>query len=297
MPANANLDRNLLFAVIALQDDLIDQTQFADVCAGWAMQLDRPLPDLLIERKWITDQDRNDVERKLERKVKKNQGDVRATLGAVAEIEVREVLEAIKNPQVRQSIHALPPARGHVLVETLVPPPAQRDSLRYTLTRLHAEGGLGKIWIAHDTDLNRDVALKEIKSATGPNPESWRRFLKEAQITGQLEHPNIVPVYELARRKEDDQPFYTMRFLRGQTFRDAIAEFHRRRAGKPADRLELQRQLLEPFAKICQAIGLRPLARRHPSRSEARERGAGRPRRSDRARLGPGQGRGPARRC
>ena len=78
--------------------------------------------------------------------------------------------------------------------------------------------------------------------------------MKEAQITGQLEHPNIVPVYELARRKEDDQPFYTMRFLRGQTLRDAIAEFHRRRGGKPADRLELQRQLLEPFVKVCQAV-------------------------------------------
>ena len=136
-----------------------------------------------------------------------------------------------------------------------MPPAAQRDTLRYTLTRLHAEGGLGKIWVAHDTDLNRDVALKEIKATTSLSPESWRRFLKEAQITGQLEHPNIVPVYELARRKEDDQPFYTMRFVRGQTLRDAIAEFHRRRAGKPAERLELERQLLEPFIKVCQAVG------------------------------------------
>ncbi len=254
MSSNVDVDRNLLFAVIALQDDLIDRTQFADVCAGWAMRLDRPLADLLIERKWITDRDRSDVERKIERKLKKNQGDVRATLGAAAPIEARDVLGAIKNPQIRHSIHALPPARGHVLVETLVPPPAQRDSLRYTLTRLHAEGGLGKIWIAHDTDLNRDVALKEIKSSTEPNPDSWRRFLKEAQITGQLEHPNIVPVYELARRKEDDQPFYTMRFLRGQNLRLSIAEFHRRRGGKPANRLELQRQLLEPFVKVCQAV-------------------------------------------
>jgi serine/threonine protein kinase/tetratricopeptide (TPR) repeat protein len=255
MPSNINVDRNLLFAVIALQDDLIDQTQFADVCAGWAMRLERPLSDLLMERGWITEADRNDVERKLERKLKKNQGDVRATLGSVADIEVREVLQEIKATQVQQSIHALAPARGHVLVETLVPRASQRDSLRYTLTRLHAEGGLGKIWIAHDTDLNREVALKEIKSSTAPNPEAWRRFLKEAQITGQLEHPNIVPVYELARRKEDDQPFYTMRFLRGQSLRDAIAEFHRRRAGKPANRLELQRQLLEPFVKVCQAVG------------------------------------------
>ncbi len=254
MSLNLNVDRNLLFAVIALQDDLIDQTQFADVCAGWAMRLDRPLADLLIDRKWITDADRSDVERKLKRKLKKNHGDVRATLGAAAPIEAREVLQAIENPQVRHSLHALPPARGHVLVETLVPPPPQRDSLRYTLTRLHAEGGLGKIWIAHDTDLNRDVALKEIKPSTVPDPEAFHRFLKEAQITGQLEHPNIVPVYELARRKGDDQPFYTMRFLRGQTLRSAIAEFHRRRGGKPADRLELQRQLLEPFVKICEAV-------------------------------------------
>ena len=81
MSSPVSIDRNLLFAVIALQDDLIDQTQFADVCAGWAMRLDRPLAELLIERKWITENDRSDVERKLERKLKKNGGDVRATLG------------------------------------------------------------------------------------------------------------------------------------------------------------------------------------------------------------------------
>ncbi len=250
-----NVDRNLLFAVIALQDDLIDQTQFADVCAGWAMRLERPLADLLIERRWITAEDKAEVERKLERKLKKHGGDARVTLGVVADIEARDVLQAIEKPEIRQSLNGLQPARGHVLLATLVPPASQRDTLRYTLTRLHAEGGLGKVWIAHDTDLNRDVALKEIKTAAAASRDSSNRFLKEAQITGQLEHPNIVPVYELARRKEDDQPFYTMRFLRGQNLRDAIAEFHRQRAGKPPDRLELQRQLLEPFVKVCQAVG------------------------------------------
>ena len=90
MPTPVSVDRNLLFAVIALQDDLIDQTQFADVCAGWAMRLDQPLEKLLIERKWITEGDRGEVERKLERKLKKNGGDVRATLGAVAEVGARD---------------------------------------------------------------------------------------------------------------------------------------------------------------------------------------------------------------
>ena len=126
MPPTIDVDRNLLFAVIALQDDLIDQAQFADVCAGWAVRIERPLADLLIERGWITKQDRDDVERKLERKLKKHRGDVRATSGAVAEIEARDVLQTINSPRLLQSVQGLAPARGHVLVETLVPPAAQR---------------------------------------------------------------------------------------------------------------------------------------------------------------------------
>ena len=105
-------------------------------------------------------------------------------------------------------------------------PRQQPELSRYTLTRMHAEGGLGKVWLARDTDLHREVALKEIRPDRATQPDIWRRFLKEAQITGQLEHPNIVPVYELARRKEDDQPFYVMRFVRGQSLRDAIRDFH-----------------------------------------------------------------------
>ncbi len=101
---NVDVDRNLLFAVIALQDDLIDQTQFADVCAGWAVRIERSLSELLIERGWLTKQDREDVERKLERKLKKHRGDVHATLGAVAEIEARDVLQVINDPRLRQSL-------------------------------------------------------------------------------------------------------------------------------------------------------------------------------------------------
>jgi serine/threonine-protein kinase len=121
------------------------------------------------------------------------------------------------------------------------------------LQRLHAEGGLGRVWLAHDSELHRGVALKEIRPDRAADPAVWRRFLKEAQVTGQLEHPNIVPVYELARRKEDDQPFYVMRFVRGRTLLDAIREFHRQRGGKAPDRLALQ-SLLGAFLKVCDAI-------------------------------------------
>ena len=250
--ADVDVDRNLLFGVIALQDDLIDQAQFTDVCAGWAVRMQEPLADLLVERGWITPEDRREVVRKLERKLKKHGSDVRATSGAVAGADARDAIRAVEHPEVRKSLSGLPPAAGHVLVETMVKPTEERT--RYTLTRLHAKGGLGRVWVARDHDLNREVALKEILPDQASHPEMWRRFLKEAQITGQLEHPNIVPVYELARRKEDDQPFYVMRFVRGRTLLDAIADHHRRRGQGPADPFELQK-LLAAFTSVCQAIG------------------------------------------
>jgi hypothetical protein len=56
--AVADIDRSLLFGVIALQDDLIDETQFTEACAVWALRLERALADVLIERRWITADDR-----------------------------------------------------------------------------------------------------------------------------------------------------------------------------------------------------------------------------------------------
>ncbi len=124
---------------------------------------------------------------------------------------------------------------------------------RYRLISVHAQGGLGRVWLARDEALNREVALKEILPDKSQHEEAYRRFVKEAQITGQLEHPNIVPVYELGDQPQDGGPFYSMRFVRGQTLRDAIAEYHQRRLDGKADPLQFRR-LLGAFASVCQAI-------------------------------------------
>jgi serine/threonine protein kinase len=253
--ATSQTDRNLLFAVIALQLDILEQPQFAEACAVWALNMDRPMDELLQERGWITLEDRQEITRNLERKLKKHRGDVHASLAAAADSSVREVLRSIDQSAIQQSLDELPPATGHVLTTLIHDGGSQPPSLRYTLSRIHGEGGLGRVWLAHDTDLNRKVALKEVRLDRSVDVRNLRRFLKEAQVTGQLEHPNIVPVYELARRKDDDQPFYTMRFVEGRTLKQEIADFHTNRAGKPASRLDWQRRLLEPFVKICEAIG------------------------------------------
>jgi eukaryotic-like serine/threonine-protein kinase len=253
--APSKTDRNLLFAVIALQLDILEQEQFAEACAVWALTMERPMDELLLDRGWISPDDRQEITHNLQRKLKKHRGDVHASLAAAADSSVREILRTINEPVVRQSVDELAPATGHVLATLIPDRGSQHTSIRYTLSRVHGEGGLGRVWLAHDTDLNRKVALKEVRIDRTADVRTLRRFLKEAQVTGQLEHPNIVPVYELGRRKEDDHPFYTMRFVEGRTLGQEIAEFHRDRAGKPASRLDWQRRLLEPFLKICEAIG------------------------------------------
>jgi tetratricopeptide (TPR) repeat protein/tRNA A-37 threonylcarbamoyl transferase component Bud32 len=251
--SQVDADRNLLFGVLALQDDLIDPGRFAEACASWALRKDVALAAILVERGWISAAEREEVERRLERKLKKHGGNAHATLAAVAGPEARDAIGRAEDPVVRHSLAEPPPDGGFIQVETLVKTSTTQRS-RYTLTRLHAEGGLGKVWVARDVDLNREVALKEIRPDRANHEEARRRFFKEAQVTGQLEHPNIVPVYELSERPEDGQPFYTMRLVRGRTLRRAVAEYHEARRDGPDDPLALP-GLLRAFVSVCMAVG------------------------------------------
>src|SRR5262249_40637205 len=94
---------------------------------------------------------------------------------------------------------------------------------------------------------------KELRPERAGQPTLWARFLREAQVTGQLEHPGIVPVYEVGRRPDDQAPFYTMRFVRGRTLAEAARAYHERRRRGEAGRLEL-RELLTAFVSLCQAV-------------------------------------------
>jgi serine/threonine protein kinase len=84
---------------------------------------------------------------------------------------------------------------------------------------------LGKFFVARDNELNREIALKEILSRYAHDPAGRQRFIQEAEITGRLEHPGIVPVYGLGQYA-DGRPFYAMKFIRGETLKRAIERFH-----------------------------------------------------------------------
>src|SRR5262249_27387963 len=149
---------------------------------------------LLVERGWITPTDRADVGRLLERKIKKH-GDARASLAVLTDQNVRSSLAAIDDAGVRQTITGI---AGEAPVSVQIPA-VELTRERYTLTRIHATGGIGRVWLAYDTHLGREVALKELRSDKSHHAELASLFLREARITGQLEHPGIVPVYELAQ--------------------------------------------------------------------------------------------------
>src|SRR5579885_4551 len=87
-------------------------------------------------------------------------------------------------------------------------------SERVRVLRLHHRGGLGEVFLAKDDQLNRDVALKRIQERHADDPLSRARFLLEAEITGGLEHPGIVPIHSLGRSAHG-RPYYIMRFIKG----------------------------------------------------------------------------------
>ncbi len=128
------------------------------------------------------------------------------------------------------------------------------ETTRFRVVSLHASGGMGNVFVAEDDQLHRSVALKEIQERFADDRQIRERFLREAEVTGQLEHPGIVPVYAMGHA-DDGRPYYVMRMIRGDSLRHAISALHRvREAGdEHAYRLELRR-LLNRFVTACNTI-------------------------------------------
>jgi eukaryotic-like serine/threonine-protein kinase len=108
-----------------------------------------------------------------------------------------------------------------------------------------ARGGMGAVLKGRDVDLGRDLAVKVLLESHCEKPELVRRFVEEAQIGGQLQHPGVVPVYELGSFV-DRRPFFTMKLVKGRT----LSELIHSRSGYGDD---LPR-FLNIFESICQTL-------------------------------------------
>jgi tetratricopeptide (TPR) repeat protein/serine/threonine protein kinase len=121
------------------------------------------------------------------------------------------------------------------------------DLRHYELLEQLGAGGMGEVYRARDPGLGRDLAIKVMRSAYRGSAEAEARFLREARITGALEHPAVVPVHNVGRLP-DGRLYLTMKLVRGQTL-------DRHLAGAAGQRAEQMPQLLPVFEKACQAVG------------------------------------------
>jgi eukaryotic-like serine/threonine-protein kinase len=252
----AETDQHLLFGLIALQVGLIDQAQLVAAFQAWARDKSRPLADYLGS---LDAEGKAAVAAMAALHIKKHGGDADQSLAALpASSAARAELAGLGDPDLTVTLARLsfgssePHAGGtpRPIVAT-----ATSGGDRFRILRAHAKGGLGAVFVAMDAELHREVALKQILDSHADDAASRHRFLMEAEITGGLEHPGIVPVYSLGTHT-DGRPYYAMRFIRGESLKEATERFHNDETlKKDSGRRSLElRKLLRRFVDVCNAV-------------------------------------------
>jgi hypothetical protein len=239
-------DRNLLFAVLALQADLLDRDHFVHGCTLWAARKDTPIAELLVGQGWLSQAHQAVVEQLVEAKLRKHDGDVQASLTNAAGADARDALATLADADVRDSVAILSgpylPAHesddegnGHA------PERAGQNALHEELGR----GGIGRVLRGRDPHVRREVAVKVLRDEYRDDDNVQRRFVEEAQVGGQLQHPGVVPVYERGRFP-DRRPYFTMKLVKGRTLAALLKE-------RPAPGHDLPR-FLTIFEHVCQTV-------------------------------------------
>jgi len=263
-------ETNLLFGILAVQLRLATAQQLVAAGAVWATAQERELGAILVEQRVLTPKQQLMIHELIGEQVALHGGDaskVYELYGGDAAVAQSFAGSLVVHPSDRsvhyESLQASPAPRAGGMAGTAADQ-ALSDPLmitseqpgHYTLRGEQGRGGMARVLIAYDEHIHREIALKElIPDATAsiqpPEASPMRksaaataRFLREARITGQLEHPGIVPVYELGRHT-DGTVYYTMKLVRGQTLADKL-----KACRGIADRLKL----LPHYLDLCHAI-------------------------------------------
>lgn len=245
-------DRNLLVGVLALRLDFIDREQLIAAVTIWLQEKSRPLGLVLVEQGVLDATRRELLEPLVDEYVRQHGGDPTRCLAALpVSSSIREALSAVADPEMKTTLSLIGPESAW---EPAAIGARTSSSGRFRILRPHAHGGLGEVHVARDEELGREVAVKEILARHAANADLRSRFVLEAEITGNLEHPGIVPVYGLGTNA-DGRPFYAMRFIQGDSLREAIAAYHHDAPTlDPAARRLSLRKLLGRFIDVCEAI-------------------------------------------
>lgn len=219
---NDSQDPNLCLGMFALQAGFVDRETLLKSLQNWFLNRSRSLGTVLEES------------------------------GAIAPEQHAALRAWVEQCCVPAGAAPPPPSTATPAAAPSLTTPPLPASLRYRVENAIAHGGLGKVSLARDEVLGRDVALKEILEPYAEDDRKRQRFIREAQITGRLEHPGIVPVYDMG---EDGRgrPFYAMRRIDGITLRNAVDCYH---GGEhpPMSHCVDFRSLIMHFVSICKTV-------------------------------------------
>jgi tetratricopeptide (TPR) repeat protein/tRNA A-37 threonylcarbamoyl transferase component Bud32 len=248
-----SLAHNLRFALAALEEQLIDAHTLQQALSVWLQDQSVPLSEILIREKMVPEAERERIALL---------ADTQAVAGSLAGADTESVDLGLL-ASVREALGRLGEAERDATVHRLldeIPAPSTEPALgdkgddRFEILGEHARGGLGEVLLARDKHLNRRVALKRIRDQWAGHSEYRERFLQEAEFTGRLEHPGVVPVYALGKRA-DGRLYYAMRFIRGESLEQAISKYYERLERLPRSEQSVQfRQLLRRFVDVCNTI-------------------------------------------
>ncbi|MFI3189783.1 hypothetical protein BCS42_12865 [Crenothrix sp. D3] len=120
-----------------------------------------------------------------------------------------------------------------------------------TIQRVIGEGGVGRVYLAYDETIGRRVAIKELLDRAENNAQLEKSFIHEAKITGKLEHPGIIPVYQLGYR-EDGRAYYVMRYVKGKTLEQQLDKCQQQSTAELA--LHKRMELLDTLIDSCDTL-------------------------------------------
>ena len=281
MRPRADVPGDLLFGLLALQAGLIDQSALVAAFHTWCRDPNRAMAEILVAREALDEGERQVVAGLVAAHLKRHGGDREESLAALqVDASAVDGLADVGDPDLDATLSRtglglrsprlapVDPARARLrprpsLIDgpsepsvTMDYDPSAHRGPRYRIVRKLGSGGLGVVFVAVDSVLRREVALKQVRPDRD-DPQTRARFLVEAEVTGGLEHPGIVAVQDRGWGDGDGgRPYYVMRLVRGDTLKDAIAVFHddpALRADPSARAVELQK-LLRRFLDVCYAV-------------------------------------------
>lgn len=254
-------DRHLLFGILALQNAFISRDDLLAGFTAWLEDKSQSLDKILLDRNMLAEDEHALLTALVGKHLELHDNDAQKSLAAVSSIgSLREDLGQLSDWQIEATLSIVASANkssnaGNDTASFPGGPHPSTSVSRYRIIRPHAKGGLGQVSVAQDEELHREVALKEIQTQFADDKNSRSRFLLEAEVTGGLEHPGIVPVYGLGNYA-NGRPYYAMRFIRGDSLKDAVNRFHSddNKATDSAERGLQLRKLLGRFVDVCNAI-------------------------------------------